>query len=210
MIDLLGAECRQILDVGCGSGDNAALIKRRFPTCSVDGITRSDAEAALARKHMRDCWVFDIEAGIPGDVRSRTYDAIVFSHVLEHLRDPEKIVADYSSLVKDDGSVLIAVPNIASWRMRGQILRGDFTYTDMGPLDVTHLRFFTFQTADAFLLAASPDLKLQAKMAHGSFPLWGLRRYVLPASLCAWIDSGVCRAWPNLFGEQVILKAIKR
>lgn len=209
LIALLKGGCAQILDVGCGAGDNAALIRRRLPSCRVDGITHSYAEAELARAHMRNCWVLDIEGEIPEVIRSNSYDALIFSHVLEHLRDPARIVASYSSLLSGAGVVLIAVPNIVSWRMRVQILGGDFTYTDMGPLDSTHLRFFTFHTADKFLLAASPSLEIRSKIAHGSFPLWWLRRHVLPSTLCDRIDAIACRAWPNLFGEQVILEVAR-
>ena len=210
LIGMMERECLEVLDVGCGSGDNAALIRKRFPGCAVDGITHSESEAALARKHMRDCWVFDIESPIPGPVQERSYDALIFSHVLEHLREPARTVSSFSRLLRTNGTLLIAVPNVLSWRMRAQFLRGNFTYTETGILDVTHLRFFTFHTADEFLLEASRDLVLQSKIADGSFPLWWLRRHVLPVSASSWIDSWACRRWPNLFGEQVIIKAAKR
>jgi 2-polyprenyl-3-methyl-5-hydroxy-6-metoxy-1,4-benzoquinol methylase len=209
LIALLGGGCARVLDVGCGAGDNAALIARRFPGCRVDGITHSHAEAALARSRMANCWVLNIEDEIPAEIRANSYDALIFSHVLEHLRDPAQTVASYSGLLSGAGVLLIAVPNVVSWRMRLQILAGDFTYTDMGPLDSTHLRFFTFHTADKFLLAASPNLQMRSKKAHGSFPLWWLRRHLLPAAFCDRIDAAACRVWPNLFGEQVILEVAK-
>jgi hypothetical protein len=135
---------------------------------------------------------------------------VIFSHVLEHLREPANIVSGFSQLLKIDGTLLIAVPNVLSWRMRAQFMGGDFTYTETGTLDVTHLRFFTYHTSDTFLLTSSSNLVLQSKIGDGSFPLWWLRRYVLPESASSWIDSWACRHWPNLFGNQVLIKATKR
>jgi SAM-dependent methyltransferase len=210
LISLIEGECLQVLDVGCGSGDNAVLIRKRFPGCVVDGITHSQSEAAVAGNHLRDCWVFDIEGEVPDAVRARSYDVLIFSHVLEHLREPANIVAAFSPLLKTNGALLIAVPNVLSWRMRAQFMAGDFTYTETGILDVTHLRFFTYHTADTFLLAQSSNVILRSKTVEGSFPLWWLRRYVLPRSAASRIDSWACRRWPNLFGEQVLIKAEKR
>jgi SAM-dependent methyltransferase len=210
LIALVDIQSPEILDVGCGAGDNAALLSTRFPGSKVDGITHSRAEADRAIAHMRDCWVFDIEGEWPGALKSRKYDALLFSHVLEHLREPAAIVAAYSSLLKENGIVLIAVPNILSWRLRLRFLRGDFTYEETGPLDSTHLRFFTFDSADRFLLARSGILRLESKIAHGSFPLWWGRRYLLPGRVCESIDRWACRHWPNLFADQVLLKAALR
>ncbi|MGO9934977.1 MAG: class I SAM-dependent methyltransferase [Steroidobacteraceae bacterium] len=210
LIGLMDIQSPEILDVGCGAGDNAALVSTRFPGSKVDGITHSRAEADSATAHMRDCWVFDIEGEWPEALKSRKYDALLFSHVLEHLREPAAIVAAYCSLLKENGIVLIAVPNILSWRLRLRFLRGDFTYEESGPLDSTHLRFFTFHSADRFLLARSGNLRLELKIAHGSFPLWWGRRYVLSDRLCASIDRWACRHWPNLFADQVLMKAAMR
>ena len=207
LIGLMDIPCAEILDVGCGAGDNAALLSARFPGSKVDGITHSRAEADHAIAHMRDCWVFDIESEWPSALKSRKYDALVFSHVLEHLREPAAIVAAYCSLLRETGIVLIAVPNILSWRMRLRFLRGDFTYEETGPLDSTHLRFFTFDSSDRFLLARTGNLRLESKIAHGSFPLWWARRYLLPEPICASIDRWACRHWPNLFADQVLLRA---
>lgn len=65
LVDLLTDKPRVILDVGCGAGDNALLIKRRHPDAKIYGITRSRSEAALAVMHMTACWVADLEQKLP-------------------------------------------------------------------------------------------------------------------------------------------------
>jgi 2-polyprenyl-3-methyl-5-hydroxy-6-metoxy-1,4-benzoquinol methylase len=208
LIDLLDPGVGRILDVGCGAGDNANLVNSRHPNCEIHGITYSATEADIARKRMTSCQVWDIESEIPDDLNAMRFDAIIFSHVLEHLRDPGSVVNSLSQLLRSRGTVLIAVPNTLSWATRLRFLRGDFEYQSSGVLDDTHLRFFTYLTADRYLLVKSPHLKLVSKSVTGSVPLWLLRRHILPRNWSTFIDKLGCRLWPNLFGDQVLLKAV--
>jgi 2-polyprenyl-3-methyl-5-hydroxy-6-metoxy-1,4-benzoquinol methylase len=208
LLALLDNEPRRVLDVGCGAGDNAGLIKAKYPGCEIHGVTHSAAEAEIAKQWMTECWVFDIEKEIPAELSAMKFDAVIFSHVLEHLRDPAAILNGFEHLVLRGGCVIIAVPNTLSWAMRWQFLRGNFEYRSDGVLDDTHLRFFTFVTADRYLLAKSLKLQLVSKSVTGSVPLWWLRRYLLPNSWSSFIDGLGCRIWPNLFGDQVLIKAV--
>jgi 2-polyprenyl-3-methyl-5-hydroxy-6-metoxy-1,4-benzoquinol methylase len=183
-----------MLDVGCGAGDNAALIKSRDPTCEIYGITYSASEAALARQHMASCWVLDIEAELPADLIQKKFNAILFSHILEHLREPAAVLSKFSALLENGGVILIAVPNVLSWPMRWQLLRGNFEYQSAWLLD---------------LLSQSKNLRLISKTVTGSVPLWWLRRYIFPKRFSEYIDSLGCRYWPNLFGAQIEMKIVK-
>jgi hypothetical protein len=49
---------------------------------------------------------------------------------------------------------------------------------------------------------------LVSKTVSGSVPLWWLRRYLLPRRWSGYIDRVGCRLLPNLFGGQVLLKAV--
>lgn len=209
LVDLLDDGCTRILDIGCGAGDNASLIRLRHPRCEVSGITHSQAEATIAGEHLERCWVFDIEGDLPPDLCAKTFDVLIFSHVLEHVRDPDEILARFVMLLQRGGQVLIAVPNVLSWKMRMQFLRGRFEYESAGVLDDTHLRFFTFFTAAPYLLAKTRNLEIRTVSATGSVPLWLLRRHLFPRSWCDRIDRWGCRYWPNLFGGQVLIAARK-
>jgi 2-polyprenyl-3-methyl-5-hydroxy-6-metoxy-1,4-benzoquinol methylase len=213
LLELLG-EARRVLDVGCGAGDNAALMRARDASRRVVGITHSPQEAALASAHLERCHVFDIEAPWPDRVAAELgavgFDTLVFSHVLEHLRQPSQVLARFSRLLAPGGSVLIAVPNVLGWRQRLRFLQGRFEYEASGALDATHLRFFTYFTAAEYLLAECPELRLTARRVTGSVPLWLLRRRLLPGRLCTAIDAVGCRAYPNLFGSEILLKATRR
>src|ERR1700724_638047 len=55
LIALLDRDAHQVLDVGCGAGDNAELVQSLLPGCQVHGITPSGAESEIAKRRMPSC-----------------------------------------------------------------------------------------------------------------------------------------------------------
>ena len=62
--------------------------------------------------------------------------------VLEHLTDPVLLLQRVAPVLDDGGWGVISLPNVAHASVRLALLEGRFTYTDVGLLDRTHLRFF--------------------------------------------------------------------
>ena len=208
LMEMLDSSCLIVLDVGCGAGDNARLSRELGFNRKFYGITISPSEREIASGLMEDCWVDDVETSSLDCIKGQMFDAIVFSHILEHLREPASVVSKFLPFLKSNGKVLVAVPNVALWRQRLQFLAGRFDYEEEGVLDNTHLRFFTYYSADKYLLN-DHELRLVEKKVEGSVPLWLLRRRILPRNICAFLDARGGAIFPNLFGGQVLLKAEK-
>lgn len=75
------------------------------------------------------------------------FDVITFADVLEHLRDPNQALTRAKDYLKEDGFIIISLPNVANWRVRLSLLLGKFNYTKTGILDESHLRFYNLETA---------------------------------------------------------------
>ena len=71
--------------------------------------------------------------------------------MLEHLKDPERLLKQISPVLRRDGSIVVSVPNVANIFVRLSLLFGRFEYTERGILDKTHLRFFTRKSARALV-----------------------------------------------------------
>ena len=188
---------RRILDVGCGDGTLGRAIKAEW-SAAVVGITHSAAEAERARAVLDEVVVADLDTYDPGALGR--FDAIICSHVLEHLSHPERWLRALRDSFTPEGRLLVALPNVLFWRQRLQFLAGRFRYTEGGLMDSTHLRFFDWETAAQRV--SDSGYRIVERVADGGFPG---SRWLGP--LRPRVDAWATRWAPGLLGFQFILVA---
>lgn len=186
------------LEIGCGTGANLFALKRRFPTLTTWGIElRPDAvEAARANG-----WVDHIESCDVTQPAERyaagMFDVIVMSHVLEHFARPDEVLARAKSWLRDDGKLLIALPNVRHASvLKGLVFDGDFEYRDLGILDRTHLRFFTRRSA--IRLLHEGGLRVEAVEAD----VVGPKSNLLSRASAGLLDGFAAQAWNFLAAKR--------
>jgi 2-polyprenyl-3-methyl-5-hydroxy-6-metoxy-1,4-benzoquinol methylase len=206
VISMIPAGVNRVLDIGCGAGDNARRLKAERPSIEVVGVTHNEVEAALAAPFMSSVHVFDIERDVPAELGG-AFDLLLFSHVLEHVRDPISVISRFLPELDDRGYILVAVPNTLEWRTRFAFLKGRFVYAEHGILDRTHVRFYTYETAAAELIEPLPAFTLVARRGRGGAPLGPFRHWLLSERLKSKIDEFAVRRMPNLFSGEVALLA---
>lgn len=86
--------------------------------------------------------------------RDIRFDYLIFADVLEHLRNPLDVLVQAKLLLKEDGSVLLSVPNFAHNAILINMLNNDFQYRDIGLLDNTHIHMFTKNSLEQTLVQA--------------------------------------------------------
>lgn len=132
----------RVLDLGCGPGALGSILAAK--RCTVDGVEANAEAAALAAPHHRRVVVADLESeALATHFAGQRYDYIVCADVLEHLRQPERLVAQLPALLTPAGRILLSIPNVAYAGLVGALINGEFHYRSEGLLDATHLRFFT-------------------------------------------------------------------
>jgi SAM-dependent methyltransferase len=187
-----------ILDIGCGAGDNAKILKHSNKY--VAGVTISKGEAILLQNICDEVAIADIEA--EELVYDRKFDVIILSHVCEHLRDPAAALVKLSKHLAINGIIIVAVPNMAYYKSRLRILKGNWKMEETGPFDRTHLHFYSYDSINS--LADKKELQISEKLpGQIALPLWPLRR-LLP-EMCKKLDNTIGKYFPNLFSQQVIL-----
>ena len=145
----------------------------------------------------------DLDAGIPAEAGSG-YDVVLAADVIEHLREPERLVRDARRALRPGGSLIVCVPNIGHWYPRFRTLLGRFDYDQRGPLDRGHLRFFTRRSVKRLLQREGFELR-RLQPVGLPFDVVGVE-----SGSGRWLRSLVSvalAAWPTLFGYQFILEA---
>jgi len=132
-----------VLDVGTAGGALGQYLSERRE-CVVDGIDVDIAGAALARRHYRRVVVADLErSDLASLFPPASYDYVVCADVLEHLRQPLRVLLAARRLLREGGHLLISVPNVAYAPLLAELLGGQMRYRPVGLLDESHLRFLT-------------------------------------------------------------------
>jgi 2-polyprenyl-3-methyl-5-hydroxy-6-metoxy-1,4-benzoquinol methylase len=185
----------RVLEVGCSSGAFAQFLHEE-KGCTVVGIEANSAAAAAARAFCERVVCGDAEIEATWREAEAGYDFVVFADTLEHLRFPEDALRRSVAALSPGGAIAIAVPNVAFYPVRLNLLRGHFDYTEYGVLDNTHLRFFTRSTLIA--LTKKCDLTV-LELVPELLPIYGerLSRKLGVAPLKHFIDRVVWRLAPG-------------
>jgi SAM-dependent methyltransferase len=194
-----------VLDIGCGGGDNGEILSHRGNI--VDGITLSAEEAVIAGRKLNKVYVHNLEEGLPGGLQGN-YDVVVMSHVLEHIAYPERLLTDIKKVLKTDGRLIIAIPNIMHYKSRIQLIIGRFNYEETGIWDYTHVRWYTInsiiRTLEKF------EFEIDKVDVSGDVPAASIvRKYFSKGTIerlyrvFKWFSR-------ELFGYQILVVASKR
>jgi len=140
---------QRVLEVGCVDGSfGSELAAAGNQVVGVD--SRPAVPIAAGYKNVVQA---DLEQGLGDDLRNSgmQFDRILLLDIIEHLKNPAKVVEDCKALLGSRGKVIVSVPNTVNLVVRLMVLFGEFRYSDRGILDWSHLRFFTRQTVREFL-----------------------------------------------------------
>jgi len=107
---LRAASCRTVLDVGCGTGQLAARIRRDLPGTRVVGCDFSNGMLRQARARERGAWWVQGDAGHLS-FRSGTFDAVASTEAFHWFPDQRSALAEFRRVLRPGGRLLLALVN---------------------------------------------------------------------------------------------------
>jgi len=92
-----------ILELGCGHG----LILQNLRDCDAVGVEIDESEAAIARANG-----LDVRVGHAGRYDAgRKFDVVIASEVIEHMIEPQSLLANAARHLRSGGVLLLSTPN---------------------------------------------------------------------------------------------------
>ena len=189
----------RVLDVGCAGGYlSEALARRGFAVTSIDlhGIEPPAGVEFLAA---------DLDDGLPP--LPGLFDYVVCADVLEHLRDPLRLLLEFREYLNPEGELLCSLPNSGHAYVRWNVLLGRFPQYDRGLFDRTHLHFFTWDGWVELLDRAGfriGETTCSSVPFDLAFPAW---KDSWAIRSLEWLSFESARIWRRLFAYQFIVRA---
>jgi len=103
-----GAEPRRLLEMGCGLGHLLGLLQDDFQCVGVDLI---DYSIEQTRINAPKAEALQMSADDLSRFDDQSFSAVVALHLVEHLPDPQKTIADVSRILRPGGLWLFATPH---------------------------------------------------------------------------------------------------
>jgi len=170
--DLLGSKRGALLDIGCWRG----TLEKLLPECEYTGLDIERAGDTPRNLILQD---LDSKPHLPFE--DGTFDIIVCTEILEHLRWPEKVAMEMRRVLKKDGVMIISLPNEFTIYGRLFHLFGRNTMAEAG-----HRRCFDLTEARRFM-KANFAVKKEVYVPAAEFPWTGPLARALPRIFAYWL-----------------------
>jgi 2-polyprenyl-3-methyl-5-hydroxy-6-metoxy-1,4-benzoquinol methylase len=98
----------EIAEVGSGGGH----VLHMFPTAGLTAIDVSTVYLDIARKNLAGYNVRFLKGEVNQlDLPARSFDRVICTEVLEHVVDPDALLAEMARLLRPSGFAIVTVPN---------------------------------------------------------------------------------------------------
>ena len=211
VISLLGRQNR-ILEVGCGAGRVIGLTNANEKY----GIDISKTAIASALKLGINAQVVDVdEENLPFE--SGYFDGVLAVEILEHVFDPVYVLAEINRVLKEDGVLIVTVPNVGYFKIRLALLFGRFTdFHGSGLVVDEHIRFYTQTSLEKLVKLSGFEIEkvigTKKGLASRSFRnKVGLKLHddIIEDNLRR-LRNKLINIRPSLFGRGLIIKAVRK
>lgn len=201
----------QVLEIGSATGYfTKELLKKR---CFVTAIEKDKKAASLAQKNKAARIINDDVLSLKKYLSREKFDFILLADVLEHLEDPLSVLMIAKKYLKNDGRLLISIPNTANFTILFNLLFGKFEYQDYGIMDRTHLRFFTKKTAEKLLDNAGLKIMffdVVAGLEASNFYKKTIGRITFRLLPLRYLEYFLARLFPDFFALEFIYETKNR
>lgn len=140
----------KILSVGSGTCSDIWFLTKDNRIWALDS---SKEAVEIAKKHNIKAEVYDVQKNLP--FADNMFDIVILKDILEHLVDPLAVLNEAKRVLKNNGYIVISIPNHFSLWFRLRIIFGkNIIWKTIGGFDHTkyfdewdymHIRFFTWK-----------------------------------------------------------------
>ena len=113
-----------------------------------------------ASKYLDKIIFGNVENDLLEEINTEKFDCIILADIIEHLKDPWKLINQCHRILSKHGLLIASIPNVRHIStIYSLVFRGNWPYRTRGIHDRTHLRFFTLK--NIFQLFETSNFKIK-------------------------------------------------
>jgi len=179
----------KILDIGCGDGTIIEYLSKNNKPKEIVGIDISKRAVDYVKEKGFDAFEIDIlSEDFIKFLANKKFDYIIITEVLEHIKDPEKVILAIKNHFTK--SIFVSIPNAGFFLHRLRLLFGRFPLVMIQQNIKEHIRFWTVKD---FIYWSN---------YHG----FKVKDYFVSSGLYFKPLSFLEKLFPSLFAQQIIYK----
>lgn len=108
-------------------------------------------------------------------------------------------------MIKENGILIVALPNLFHYKSRWQLLKGNFNYQESGIWDNTHFKWYSFNSGANLLI--ENGFEICSKTVTGMLPAASVFNKIFSNSFSQKLFNLLKKISPGLFGYQLLYVA---
>ena len=195
-----------VLELGCGLGENLKVFSDDNNVLGIEGVP---SIVEQAKRRNINVVLGNVEREI--NVEDSSQEFILCMDVLEHLQYPLELLVKARKKLKDNGCIIINVPNHFDWKGRIKILFGSGLdvhnyFPNTYDWDNPHIRFFTYGGLKDLLHTAGFKIEEDHSANFISIPLYNMFKCIKLNFICELL----AKKFPSLFAAGFFIVASKQ
>lgn len=125
ILSMIDSDDLKILDYGCGWGFFSKYLSDLKH--QVTGIDLDKNEIDISRTVWQENEYLEFKKTQIKEIEDKSYDLVISSQVIEHVHNPGNYLSEINRVLKDEGELIISLPNLLTPKFIFQNLRSNLT-----------------------------------------------------------------------------------